>query len=151
MLLGVLGITPMASCRYLDRGCNVDQFKARLEEHVGRSAVIMAGGGNFNDFWWDDQPARIKMIDAFHKYPVRAFPQSVYMTKPDRIQQTVTSFTAHPNLQLAARDQPSFEWLQTTFNDTQAGQTHAVRSVLSPDIAFMWGNRPDLRTQVQPR
>lgn len=100
----------------------------------------MSGGGNFNDYYWEDQPSRMKMIEKFVDFPIRAFPQSVSMTKPDRIAATKESFGKHKNLQLAARDQPSFDWLDSTFSADEG-----IRSALVPDIAFMWGNRSDFR------
>jgi exopolysaccharide biosynthesis predicted pyruvyltransferase EpsI len=111
-----------------------------LESHRPHSAIIMAGGGNFNDFYWEDQPSRMKMIETFPDIPVRAFPQSIYMTNVDRINATKTSFGKHQDLQLASRDQPSYDFLEQNFRSYSG-----IKSVLVPDIAFMWGNRPDFR------
>lgn len=144
ILLSMLGIETMEACRKLHRGCDVNQFRERLRKHEPHSAIIMAGGGNFNDYYWEDQPARIQMIKNFTNYPVRAFPQSIHMTKPDKIQRTKDGFTQHPNLQLAARDQPSYDWLDNTFPPTSG-----IENVLVPDIAFMWGNRSDFRINTK--
>lgn len=112
----------------------------------------MAGGGNFNDFYWEDQPSRIAMVDRFHAIPVRAFPQSIHMNKEERINATKASFGKHPNLQLAARDHQSWQWLEQNLGkDALAGDegAQAIENVLLPDIAFMWGNRPDFRTETR--
>ena len=116
-----------------------------------------------HSFYWTDQPQRIEIVNRFPDYPIRMFPQSIYMTKPDRIKATTDSFEQHPDLQLGARDKPSFDWLQKTFRgraqdtidpsfDAPAGYangegTGVVRTTLTPDIVFMYGNRPDHRNQ----
>lgn len=62
------------------------------------------------------------------------------MTHEDRIKETKDAFGGHKDLMLAARDLPSWQWL-----DTNLEKAVGVPSVLVPDIAFMWGNRPDFR------
>lgn len=128
---------------FIDKGCDIEKFRRRLEEHRPNSAIIMAGGGNFNDYYWEDQPSRMKMIETFTNVSVRAFPQSIFMTKPDRIDATKAAFSKHSDLQLAARDRPSYEWLVDTFDGTPG-----ITSDLVPDIAFMWGNRSDFRVNT---
>lgn len=140
ILLSILGIETMEACRFLHKGCDVKKFTQRLDEHRPHSGIIMAGGGNFNDYYWEDQPSRMKMIETFTNTSVRAFPQSIFMNKPSRIQQTKDAFGKHKDLQLAARDQPSYDWLDETFSGTKG-----IDIDLVPDIAFMWGNRSDFR------
>ncbi|KAI5777286.1 polysaccharide pyruvyl transferase-domain-containing protein [Geopyxis carbonaria] len=153
ILLSMMGITFMEACRFLDKGCDVDKFKGALEAHKDHAAIIIAGGGNFNDFYWEDQPSRIKMVETFTQFPIRSFPQSIHMTNPERIERTKKAFGAHANLQLAARDQPSFDWLDTTFGKkAQASEMvtpEKVKTILTPDIAFMWGSRPDFRIKTK--
>ncbi|KAI5236890.1 hypothetical protein E4T43_08335 [Aureobasidium subglaciale] len=157
ILLSMMGIETMEACRFMDKGCNMTKFTQALDDHKPNSAIIMAGGGNFNDYYWEDQPSRIKMIKHFTQVPVRAFPQSIHMTHNDRINRTKKAFLSHPNLQLAARDAPSYKWLADTFEgekivspSTDLAVTNGigkgeVKTVLTPDIAFMWGSRPDFR------
>lgn len=128
---------------FIDKGCDMEKFRAKLEQHRPHSAIIMAGGGNFNDYYWEDQPSRMKMIQTFTNVSVRAFPQSIYMTHPDRINATKEAFGKHNDLQLAARDRPSYEWLVETFDEIPG-----IESDLVPDIAFMWGNRSDFRVNT---
>lgn len=144
ILLSILGIDTMEACRFMHKGCDMEKFRQSLKDHEPHSGIIMAGGGNFNDYYWEDQPSRMKMISNFTEYPVRAFPQSIYMTKEERIQKTKDAFTQHDNLQLAARDQPSYDWLDDTFKNDKG-----IESVLVPDIAFMWGNRSDFRVNTK--
>jgi exopolysaccharide biosynthesis predicted pyruvyltransferase EpsI len=77
------------------------------------------------------------------------FPQSIHMTKKDKIKLTKDSFTQHKNLQLAGRDQHSFDWLKETFGPSEQndGKDTGVKRVLSPDIVFMFGNRPEFREE----
>jgi len=123
----------------------VKEFKALLQWHHPYSAIIMAGGGNFNDFYWEDQPSRIRLIETFPNVSIRAFPQSIHMTNEGRIKQTIEAFGAHEDLQLAARDGKSYSWLQQEFKRSR------VKTSILPDIAFMWGNRPDIRKRVEKR
>jgi exopolysaccharide biosynthesis predicted pyruvyltransferase EpsI len=146
MVLASMGITTMEACRFAEgSGCNGTAYRKALEDHKPYSAIMMAGGGNFNDFYWEDQPARIKTAAAYKDFPIRSFPQSIHMTKPEKIQQTYDSFSAHPDIQLAARDQPSYDWLQKQFGKTK------VRHVLSPDVAFAWGDRSDIRKNIKKK
>jgi exopolysaccharide biosynthesis predicted pyruvyltransferase EpsI len=140
ILLSILGIETMEACRFMYKDCDIEKFRRKLEEHRPHSGIIMAGGGNFNDYYWEDQPSRMNMITNFKNISIRAFPQSIFMTKPDKINQTREAFTQHHDLQLAARDKPSYDWLMDNF-----GETEGIQSDLVPDIAFMWGNRSDFR------
>ncbi|KAI5196390.1 hypothetical protein E4T39_07817 [Aureobasidium subglaciale] len=157
ILLSMMGIETMEACRFMDKGCNMTKFTQALDDHKPNSAIIMAGGGNFNDYYWEDQPSRIEMIKHFTQVPIRAFPQSIHMTHDDRINRTKKAFLSHPNLQLAARDAPSYKWLADTFEGEKIASPSTdlavadgigkgeVKTVLTPDIAFMWGSRPDFR------
>ncbi|KAF2095794.1 hypothetical protein NA57DRAFT_78574 [Rhizodiscina lignyota] len=150
ILLATLGIKTMEVCRYIDKDCDFERFSMALEAHKPHSAIIMAGGGNFNDLFWDDQPARIKMVEKFSDYPIRMFPQSINMTHPEKIKLTLDGFSKAKDLQLAARDRPSYEWLKKTFGDKAAGiEPNKVRHILTPDVAFMFGSRPDIRLNTK--
>lgn len=127
----------------MHQGCDMEKFRKGLEEHRPHSAIIMAGGGNFNDYYWEDQPSRMKMISTFTNVSIRAFPQSIFMNNPERINLTHVAFKKHHDLQLAARDKPSYDWLLDNF-----GQTDGIDNDLIPDIAFMWGNRSDFRVNT---
>lgn len=161
ILLSMMGITTMEACRFMDKGCDMEKFTKALDDHKPNSAIIMAGGGNFNDYYWEDQPSRVEMIKHFTQVPIRAFPQSIYMTKKDRINWTKDGFLSHPDLQLAARDRPSYNWLEETFQGEKVNTSTTdlaivegigkgeVKTVLTPDIAFMWGSRPDFRQNTK--
>ncbi|KAF7557771.1 hypothetical protein G7Z17_g387 [Cylindrodendrum hubeiense] len=146
MLLATLGIETMQACRFMHKGCDMQKFTAKLEEHRPHSGIIMAGGGNFNDYYWEDQPSRMKMIETFTNVSIRAFPQSIYMKKEDRIKATREAFGKHHDLQLAARDKPSHDWLVQNF-----GASEGIETDLIPDIAFMWGNRSDFRVNTEKK
>jgi len=150
ILLSTLGIDSMEACRFLDKGCDLARYKAQLDAHKPHSAILMAGGGNFNDYYTTDHPSRLAMVREFRDTPIRAFPQSIYMTKDDSIRKTEEIFGAHSDLQLAARDRPSFDWLQKTFGPHAKGTVpDKVRHILTPDVAFMFGNRPDFRLNTK--
>lgn len=89
------------------------------------------------------------MVDQFPEFPIRMFPQSIHMRKADKIKLTKESFVKHPDLQLAGRDQQSYDWLEETFGPSEqnGGKDTGVGRVLSPDIVFMFGNRPEFRNE----
>ncbi|KAI5812155.1 polysaccharide pyruvyl transferase-domain-containing protein [Pyronema omphalodes] len=150
ILMSMMGINFLEACRFTDKDCDIAKFRSQLEAHAPHSAILIAGGGNFNDFYWEDQPSRIKMVSMFPNIPIRSFPQSIHMTHPDRINLTKTSFGSHPDLQLAARDQRSYNWLSDTFGQKAVDvEANKVRHILTPDIAFMWGSRPDFRLNTK--
>lgn len=78
---------------------------------------------------------------------MRMFPQSIYMRHPDKIEETYLAFSKHPNIQLGARDQPSYDWLKETFGPSEKNgpEGTGVKYTLTPDVVFMYGNRPDYR------
>jgi hypothetical protein len=54
ILLAELGIETMVACRFAsgnwgDQLCDMVNFRKRLEEHRDHAAIVMAGGGNFNE------------------------------------------------------------------------------------------------------
>ncbi|CCX14383.1 Similar to Pyruvyl transferase 1; acc. no. Q9UT27 [Pyronema omphalodes CBS 100304] len=150
ILMSMMGINFLEACRFTDKDCDINKFRSQLEAHAPHSAILIAGGGNFNDFYWEDQPSRIKMVSMFPTIPIRSFPQSIHMTHPDRINLTKSSFGSHPDLQLAARDQRSYNWLSDTFGQNAVDvEANKVRHILTPDIAFMWGSRPDFRLNTK--
>jgi exopolysaccharide biosynthesis predicted pyruvyltransferase EpsI len=89
------------------------------------------------------------MVGLFPDFPIRAFPQSVYMHNNDRIKLTKDAFVKHKNLQLGARDQVSYDWLNKTFGASPEnnGVATGVTATLTPDIVFMYGNRPEYRNE----
>lgn len=93
------------------------------------------------------------MTEWFHAYPIRAFPQSIYMTQPKTIKETIDVFSAHPDVQLAARDQPSFDWLEKSFgpNEENDQKDSGVVRTLTPDIVYAFGNRPDYISTASPK
>lgn len=152
ILLATLGITTMETCRYIDRDCDVPRWDAGLKDNAPHAGIIMAGGGNFNDFFEDDHPARLKMVQEYgDRYPIRMFPQSINMTTPRWTEETLKVFAGAKDAQLGARDLPSYEWLDKAFGkDDQTGiQVGDVRTTLTPDIAFMFGNRPEIRRNTK--
>lgn len=145
-----MGITRMETCRYLSHDCDVPRFKAALDAHPNRSAIVLAGGGNFNDYYWDDLPSKVNVSRSFPDVPIRSLPQSIYIRDEDHIKETILGMAQNNDAILSARDQPSYDWLKASFGDEATlVETNRIQQVLSPDIAFMWGPRPDFRKQIQ--
>lgn len=154
ILLSTLGISTMQACRYIDKDCDLDAWRAGLVEYAPHSGIIMAGGGNFNDYFEDDHPARLKMVNEYgDRWPIRMFPQSINMTTEKWTGQTLEAFGKAKDVQLAARDLPSYEWLDRAFgrDETTGAKVGDVRNTLSPDVAFMFGNRPDIRRNTEKK
>lgn len=95
----------------------------------------------------------MQLANKFRDFPIRMFPQSIYMTLPHRIKETWESFIKHPDLLLGARDQPSYNWLEETFGpgEKNGPEGSVVKRTLTPDIVFMFGNRPDYRIKTEKK
>ena len=51
ILLNILGIRTMQVCRYYTKGCDKDAWDGAMKHYSKMSAVAIAGGGNFNDYY----------------------------------------------------------------------------------------------------
>lgn len=90
--------------------------------------ILLHGGGNFGDLWRAYQDFKIDVISNFKNNRIIIFPQTVYYQNPDNITKDAAIFNSHPDLTIAARDEPSFELLKKHFNKNNI--------VLLPDMAF---------------
>lgn len=148
ILFAYLGISTMETCRYMSQ-CDLAKFNASLEAHPNSSAIVLAGGGNFNDYYWDDLPSKVAVASSYPNVPIRGLPQSIYVRGPEHSREAITGFASNHDLLLSARDQPSYNWLQSSFG-TKASlvKPDYVRTIMTPDMAYMWGPRPDFRRRT---
>ena len=51
ILLNILGIRTMQVCRYYTKGCDKEAWDGAMKQYSKESAVAIAGGGNFNDYY----------------------------------------------------------------------------------------------------
>ena len=112
-------------------------MRQTLEEYGGpeKTAIVFHGGGNFGDIWHREQYMREIVIQKFHDYRIRSFPQTYKFNDPVKLATAQEVYGNHPDLQLAARDTKSFAALQTDF-----GAKHKV--ILVPDAATMLITNP---------
>jgi exopolysaccharide biosynthesis predicted pyruvyltransferase EpsI len=137
ILLEILGIAQV----YIAHGrgdYNATLMRQTLEEHggPGKTAILFHGGGNFGDIWYREQDMREVVVELFHDYRIRSFPQTYKFNDREKLAKTQGVYDKHPDLQLAARDTRSYMDLQKDF-----GGKHNI--VLVPDVATMLiTNRP---------
>jgi exopolysaccharide biosynthesis predicted pyruvyltransferase EpsI len=153
----MLGITVHYSCDYWDldpwhhRFCDQGRFKEELLKYKGQNALILHAGGNFNNFY-KPQADRVMAVKEFTGTPVKSFGQTIEMDNGPGTKETVDTFNQHGDVMLAARDRNSYEWLLEAFPKSDMAAidgSNGVRSILTPDVAFMIGNRPDIRLNTK--
>ena len=107
-------------------------FKASLrcsiDEIPKRGILLFNGGGNFGDLWPGSNEFRRSVISDRTSQKVIIFPQSVYYSKIENLNEDVKVFNKHPDLIICARDIVSFDFLKLHFKNNKI--------LLVPDMAF---------------
>lgn len=114
-----------------------------LEENVGKSPILLNGGGNLGDLWTREQKFREHIISQYRDRPIIILPQSIYFKNEDNLKNTANIFNSHPNLTLFVRDDRSYATACTAF--------HQCKIIKSPDMAFHLTDLQDiLSIKTQP-
>lgn len=83
--------------------------------------LILQGGGNFGNYYMDDEMIRRFVINRFRNNRIIMFPQTVYFSKDkegeEELKQSVSIYNKNKNLILIARDAESFECLKANFTN----------------------------------
>lgn len=83
--------------------------------------LILQGGGNFGNYYMDDEMIRRFVINRFRNNRIIMFPQTVYFSKDkegeEELKQSVSIYNKNKNLVLIARDAESFECLKANFTN----------------------------------
>ncbi|CAN5123279.1 N/A [soil metagenome] len=121
---------------------NNDFSETRLRNRVG-DAPLLLRGGYLGDFWkpggTSSTVACLRVIDSCHDRPIVMAPQSFAIAEPALLDRLATSFNAHPDLTIMARDRRSFELADSAFGNCKV--------LLTPDIVFSLSDLPLPRPQ----
>ena len=88
--------------------------------------ILLQGGGNFGDVWFEHQDFRLKVIQKYSKNPIIILPQSVFYNDESVCVSECEILKQHPKLTVFARDKYSYELLHSKSLDVK----------LAPDMAF---------------
>lgn len=83
--------------------------------------LILQGGGNFGNYYMDDEMIRRSVISRFKNNRIIMFPQTVYFSRDkegeEELKRSVSIYNKNKNLILIARDAESFECLKANFTN----------------------------------
>lgn len=114
---------------------NIQNFSPEeMEKQIGKSPILLHGGGNLGDLWPAYQKAREEIISTYRDRPIIILPQSIYFAHRDNLNKAADVFNSHPNLTLFARENYSYELAIKHF--------HQCRIIKAPDSAFQMIDLP---------
>jgi len=90
--------------------------------------ILLQGGGNFGDIWYQHQLFREKVIVTYPDNKIIILPQTIYFREEETLVRDAEILSAHRNLLIVARDRRSFEILKKHYSTN--------RLMLLPDMAF---------------
>lgn len=98
--------------------------------------IVLAGGGNMNNIWIDEEMRRRFIIKTFHKNRIISMPQTISFTddvngkkeliKSERV------YNGHKNLTVIAREKKSYDIMKDILKKS--------RILLNPDMVFFLNN-----------
>jgi len=118
-----------------------DFSEAVLEKQIGKSPILLHGGGNMGDLWSRFQIFREKIISTYQDRPIFVMPQSLYYANIENLEKTATIFNSHPDLTIFIRDNRSYETAIKYFDNCQI--------IKAPDMAFELVNIPGLKLKCK--
>ncbi len=107
----------------------LQNFRAeQLQERIGQGIIILQGGGNLGDLWYEHQSFREEIISQYHNRRIIIMPQTIHFQSQARLDHTAQVFNAHPDLTILVRDRHSESLARNHFNQ--------CRIIPAPDMAF---------------
>ncbi len=123
---------------------NIQDFSPELlDKRVGKSPILLHGGGNLGDLWPNYQIWREQIISKYRDREIIILPQSIYFASKDNLIRAANIFNSHPNLTIFARENYSYELANKYFNH--------CRVIKAPDSAFQMVNMPLLSFKPNPK
>jgi exopolysaccharide biosynthesis predicted pyruvyltransferase EpsI len=114
--------------------CDMAAFSPEmLAARLGGGVILLHGGGNLGDFWWEHQQFRERVIQDFPWNKIIQLPQTIHFEDQWGVGEARRVFNAHPDFTLLCRDRRSLDIASAEF---------ACRSLLCPDMAFALGALP---------
>ena len=97
---------------------DVDGIAHLIQE---QDVLILQGGGNFGNYYMDDEMIRRTVISLFRNNRIIMFPQTVYFSDDkngqEELQRSACIYNKNQNLILIARDAESFKRLKENFTN----------------------------------
>ncbi len=109
----------------------------KLSNNSGNTTILLQGGGNLGDLWYEQQTFREEIIQKYSQHRIIILPQTIHFQDPEKLQQAAQIFNHHPNLTICVRDRHSQQLARTYFSNCQI--------ILTPDMAFMLADLPGLK------
>lgn len=107
-----------------------------MEKKIGKAPILLQGGGNLGDLWYEHQKFREQIISEYRNQPVIILPQSIYFAEEANLRNAANIFNSHPNLTLFTRDDYSYELAIQYFSNCQV--------IKAPDMALQLVKMPGL-------
>ncbi|MCU0533100.1 MAG: polysaccharide pyruvyl transferase family protein [Hydrococcus sp. Prado102] len=107
-----------------------------MEKQVGKSPILLHGGGNLGDLWTYYQKFREQIISTYLDRPIFILPQTLYFAEERNLENTAKIFNAHPNLTIFVRDNYSYKIANEAFDNCKV--------IKAPDMAFQMVDMPNL-------
>jgi pyruvyl transferase EpsO len=114
-----------------------------MDKKVGKSPILLHGGGNLGDLWTKYQIWREQIISKYRDRPIIILPQSIYFSNKNNLTRAADIFNSHPNLTIFARENSSYELACKYF--------HQCQVIKAPDSAFQMVNMPLLSYKFNPK
>lgn len=108
-----------------------------MNQKLGDSTILLQGGGNLGDLWYEQQMFREEIIQQYPHHRIIILPQTIYFQDPDKLHQAARIFNSHSDLTICVRDHRSQQLATEYFHNCQV--------ILSPDMAFMLADLPWLK------
>lgn len=89
--------------------------------------ILLQGGGNFGDLWYEAQKFRLKVCEKYPKNKIIIFPQTIFYENSKTLLSDAKIMSEHRNLTICARDMVSYQVLKKYFKNN---------ILLLPDMAF---------------
>lgn len=118
--------------------------KVFLKKVIGKSPILIHGGGFLGTLWIKEEEMFRKVIMEFPNNTIITFPQTIYFDDSeygkDELRKSQKIYNSHKNLVFFCREKKSFELINDNFN--------VYKSCLIPDMVLYLYNRVDFVKQV---
>ncbi|WP_158750595.1 polysaccharide pyruvyl transferase family protein [Acidobacterium sp. S8] len=118
------------------RRYNYYDFPKRIPGITNKDVLLLHGGGNFGDLWFNFQSFRERIMDQYPNNRIVFLPQTVHFSSEEKAVAAIQRMNRHGNFHVFARDHRSLEQLKrlglrsvSPMPDT----AHALAGTLRPD------------------
>jgi pyruvyl transferase EpsO len=137
--LGEIAYLKSRKCKikYICDSNNYNQ--AALHAAVGKSLILLHGGGNFGNLYPNHQKLKEKVISNFPDNRIVQFPQSIHFADASNLARSQAILAQHRDFHFVVRDTASLKLAQ---------QHYSNPTYLCPDMAMMLDLKP-LQSQLK--